>query len=267
MKKLILVILMAFTLTACGVPQRDYDAVVAENTQLKTQVDKLEGELEDLKFGPERTLHDIKAEYENKNFEKVKQLVAGLIEKNPTAPETTEAKTILAKIESAEKAAKEADEKRLAAAVSYMTITSDEMTGITWYKDPSTTEYIDVNSFYAYVGKRDDSLVLRLKIQYQGDDWLFINSYTIKADDETFKLTMEYGDVQRDNGYGGVWEWIDIPATQDNIKMLKAIAKAKKTTVRHEGDTSYHDRVLTAKETQAISKVLDAYEALGGSVQ
>lgn len=289
MKKLSLVILMLLVLSACGVSKDEHQVVLDKNVELQNRVEELGKsnseltlELEELKFGASKILEEIKISFDGKDYVKTKELAVTLSEKHPTAPEVTEANKVLASIkkieEDAQKAkdlaekqkkeelakAAEAEKQRLATAVSKMRIKYDEMTDITWYTDKTTTEYVDTNAFYAYIGVVGDTPTLRLKIQYQGDDWLFIDSYIIKVGDETHTISPSYGQVERDNGYGGVLEWYDVAADKDTIAMLRDIASSKKTTVRHSGDTTYYDRVLQMSEKDAIQNVLNAFDALSG---
>ncbi|MNJ71941.1 hypothetical protein D3C77_685410 [compost metagenome] len=101
---------------------------------------------------------------------------------------------------------------------------------------------------------------LRLKLQYHSDSWLFVESVTIKADDQKFQL----GGLsfERDNSYGGIWEWSDTVA--DNQAMLRKIADAKKVTIRFEGRQYYSDFALPESQKRAIKEMIVAWERYGG---
>lgn len=101
---------------------------------------------------------------------------------------------------------------------------------------------------------------LRLKLQYHSDSWLFVQSVTIKADDQTFQLGSQ--DFERDNGYGGIWEWSDTVA--ENKAMLRKIADAKKVTIRFDGKQYYNDFILPDSQKRAIKEMILAWERYGG---
>lgn len=146
--------------------------------------------------------------------------------------------------------------------LSSMRVQKDSVTNKKWYYAKSTTKYLDVNSFHLYIGQDQGSEpYLRMRIQYTGDDWLFINKYTINADGRIFTLNPSYGDVERDND-SNVWEWYDASPTSEELEMIKAIAKSKKTVIRPEGDQYYRDRTITGTEKTALSNVMNAYYAL-----
>lgn len=156
-------------------------------------------------------------------------------------------------------------EQEQRAAIAAMRTKTDEIEGITWYHDRSTTPYDNNNSFHLYIGRRGEGQPwLRLRLQYVGDDWLFIEKYTIAADDRRFTIVAGYGNVERDNEGGEVWEWYDIPAGSTEIAIVESVIDAKKAIIRSEGKTYRKDRTITAIEKQALRRVLTAYEAMGG---
>lgn len=161
-----------------------------------------------------------------------------------------------------EKNAEQAFEQTL----SYLKTEVDKVSGITWYK-PSTYPYYANSRSYVlpYIGQRDSSTWLRLKFHYTGDNWLFFEKITISIDGENYYKTYSYYDVERDNGSGDVWEWVDISPTTSDIEMLKQIANSKETIVRFQGDNYHYDLTVKSSDKTAINQVLTAYEALKNS--
>ena len=152
-------------------------------------------------------------------------------------------------------------------ALASMRIKKDNVTNKRWYQDRTTTQYVDVNSLYIYIGQDEGAdPYLRFRIQYAGDDWLFIKKYTLNVDGTIYVIEPEYGEVERDNDTN-VWEWYDINPSAENIDMLKQIATSKKAIIRCEGDQYHRDRTITASEKTAISNVFKAYDALLKKVQ
>ncbi|MEO3946756.1 hypothetical protein [Gorillibacterium sp. CAU 1737] len=135
----------------------------------------------------------------------------------------------------------------------------DEVRELDFYMSQSSPEYDDINAFYPYLVKKNDQLNLRLRIQYKGEDWLFINHYIFKVDQETFDLYPEYDDVKRDNSGFSVWEYYDYSAV-DSIEMLHKIVNSTKTIIRRNGDQYYSDYIVTQDEKDSLRAILEAYE-------
>lgn len=147
-------------------------------------------------------------------------------------------------------------------ALASMRIKKDKVTNQMWYYAKSTTNYIDVNSVHMYIGQNEgQEPYLRFRIQYEGDDWIFIKKYTINVDGTIFTIEPDYGDVERDNDTN-VWEWYDVNPSSENLEMLKAISVSKKAIIRCEGDQYHDDRTITASEKTALKKVFTVYDAL-----
>jgi hypothetical protein len=167
--------------------------------------------------------------------------------------------TVDPKAAEAEKAKAAEDLKTALAA---LRVKKDSVTNKKWYYARTTTEYLDSNSLHLYMGQEQGSdPYLRLRIQYAGDDWLFINKFTINVDGEVFVIEPDYGDMERDND-ADVWEWYDINPSDENVSMLKTIMNSKKAVIRCEGDQYYRDRTITATEKKALKAVLTGYSAL-----
>jgi hypothetical protein len=150
------------------------------------------------------------------------------------------------------------------AALAQMSIKNDQVKNIKWYQDKSSPKYVNRNGFYLYVGASPNfSTTLRLKIQYYGDDWLFIEKYIFNVDGDVYEINPDYGDVETDND-SKVWEWLDISPNSSQVSMLKAISKSKKTIMRLEGSKYYKDVVITSAQKSAIKRVLVVYAGLGG---
>jgi hypothetical protein len=273
-------------LGACGVSSSEHRVAVAERDSLQAVLASTMVELEDLKFGSERLLALATASFADGKHEEARGHAAMLIDRHPGASERAEADRIRAAAEPritereersrrereaaaerdrrerelAERRAREERERALAAARRER----DDMRGITWYAHRSSPEYLNSRSdVHMYIGRTDAGHVNpRFRIQYKADDWLFIRSYLIKADDRTFTVEAGSFDVERDNGYGGIWEWYDIPATAREFEILRAIANSKISVIRHQGQQYYRDRTVTDREKQAIREMLIVHDNL-----
>ena len=262
--------LISLILTSC-VSQSDYDKLKKENEILKT-------ELNELKFGADKLLTQAKTQIESKDFVSAQQALETLIQKHPKSEQVKEAKLLLPKIEqgikekeeatqAAKLEAEKAEKVRLANATKKLRTQYDDVKGITWYYDRSTPQYTNYNSFHIYMGKEKDGKPwLRFRIQYTADDWLFIQSYIIKTDNSSYTIETTYGEVETDNGSGGIWEWFDVPMDNTKYSIIKDIIDSKSVKLRYNGKQYYKDRFLSSTEKQGLKNVLDAYESLGGTL-
>jgi hypothetical protein len=276
------VCLLLISLIGCGrVSQKDYDLLKSENESLKK-------ELDELKFGAERLLGNAQNHIANNDYIAAKSELSILLNKHVASQQAKEAKDLLPFVEQKlrekeiaeeeerkekekavedERLAKEkAERDRLANATKKLRTKYDDMKGITWYYDKSTPQYTNYNSFHIYMGQENKGKPwLRFRIQYAADNWLFIGSYIIKTDNQSYTISTSYGDVETDHGHGGIWEWYDVSFTSNYYSIVKDIIKSKNVKLRCIGTQYYKDRTITEKEKQGLQNILDAYEALGGS--
>lgn len=263
-------VLMIALFGCSGVSESEYKALKAENEKLKE-------EIQDLKFGPDKLIKKAKLYLENREFEKAESELNTLIQKHPVSDQVTEAKSLLAiankgieekkLAEEKEKAERERIEKeRLANATKKLSKKYDDVNEITWYRDRNSPAYVNYNGFYAYIGQSKGSKpFLRLAIQYAADDWLFIENYTIKVDNQTYEITENsYGEIKTDNGEGGIWEWLDRQVGSSEYEIIKAVANGKNVKIRFEGKDYRKDKIISLQQKVALRNILDAYKALGG---
>ena len=246
--------------------QEQVDELTSKLDAATQQLGETKAELEDVKFAADRLLTEAEAALKKQDLQEAKRLAGLLNEKYAKSPQATRAAEIVKLIEKAiaDKAA--AEKARLAAATKNMRSNTDDVRGITFYKDTTTTQYTDVKSLHLYIGKNTTRTWLRLRIQYTADDWLFIDNFVIKADDQRFDMPSVGSLMERDNAAGAIWEWYDGPVRASDIAMLKAIVASKSATLRYNGKQYYSDRAITAAEKQALQNVLDAFVALGGDL-
>ena len=155
-------------------------------------------------------------------------------------------------------------DEEYAAALTQMTFKDDAVVGNRFMTAKSSPQNANQDEFAIYLSGTQTSFGgIRFIARYAGNDWVFFDRIVVNVDGKVFNLDFDYFDVNRDNGYGGVWEWVDIIPSSANVSMLKLIADSKSTIVRFQGDDYKNDRELTTKEKKAISDVftvLDGYE-------
>lgn len=150
------------------------------------------------------------------------------------------------------------------AALTQMRISKDEVKGTSWYYDKSSPKYVNANGFFLYIGTgKGYTPTLRLKIQYYGDDWLFIDSYFFNVDGKTKSIDPGYGDIETDND-SKVWEWFDTEPNKSEVELIKSIIKSKKAVMRLEGSKYYKDVTISSTQKKALQRVLTVYAGLGG---
>ena len=160
-----------------------------------------------------------------------------------------------------DKIAKTEGAKKAKEAFSILNATEDKVQGITWYEPKERPYYADTRSYVLpYIGVQNGNAFLRLAYWYTADDWVFWKSVTIMVDGKKYYDYFGAFNTVRDNEYGNVWEYGDKIATEENIKMLYAIADSKETIVRFQGDDYHYDLTISASDKKAIKNVLTAYE-------
>jgi len=140
----------------------------------------------------------------------------------------------------------------------------DEVDSITWYRHKFSPDSNVSNALWAYIGKKNGEVWLRMKITYTGSDWLFINGFTFNIDGSNYPVSLDWGDRKSDNSAGQVWEWVDLMVDAQGYALLEKIRDSKRTIIRYQGDQYKFDRDISTEEKQAIKEVLLAYEAMGG---
>lgn len=140
----------------------------------------------------------------------------------------------------------------------------DEMNDASFYYDKSSPESNKSNNMMLYFGHNDKKKEkwLRMRIKYTASDWLFINSYMIKTDNQTYTLSPSYGEVKTDHNGGSIWEWYDFNPSSDNISMIEDIINSETVKIRHTGKQYQKDREVSKKEKEALKNVLTAFELL-----
>ncbi|MCO7721947.1 hypothetical protein NJB85_01990 [Myroides odoratimimus] len=264
MKRLIFIFTISTILLSCK------ENNSAELEELRIENETLKKEIEDLKHGAEALLFSSTNFIQDKEYIQASIDLKILLDKYPSSKEAIKAKELLAKVEKEIEAQKIADEKakkeKLANATKNMRSNHDDIREITWYRDKTTPRYTNRNNLHLYFGKTpQDAFILRFVIQYTADDWLFIDRYTIKTDNNTYNINTEYGEVKKDNNSGSIWEWYDTQMTSTLYDIVKDIISSKSVKLRCSGSQYYKDRTITEAEKKALQNVLDAYEALGGN--
>ena len=136
--------------------------------------------------------------------------------------------------------------------------------GLTWYKPKDAPQYVNYNGIYCYFAKNTQGrpYSLRLKIQYEADDWLFIKTIYFSIGDKAYRYIPE--NVERDHGEGRIWEWSD-QAFDSNIKeIIDALIIAPSAEIKFSGSQYYNIKKITNRQIKSIKQTIELYKAMGG---
>lgn len=235
--------------------EKEYDAFLVDS--VKKQIDSIGT----VSLKSKELLDAIAEDYEQ------------LSEENKTL--VTNYGTFTEAVEQYEKLQKEQQEKEeqtrkkaFADAVKDMRHKVDEISEYTWYYPKAFPQHINTRSYflpYLSVHKKTGEVNMRLKVNYFADDWIFWTKLIISIDGNNSKMNFNYYDVNRDNHYGDVWEYVDIRCDADDILLLRAIANSEKTLVRFQGDMYRKDMTISENDKASIRSILNAYDAYYGN--
>lgn len=262
MKKTILFFLSLTFLCSCGPTQEEYDQVMQSNDELKKQIQTLQQELDGFRYAPEKLLAQGNESYKKKDLDELKIIGEKL---KLYHPESDEAIKIQNMINSIEKELKEKEEKEKAqrlAAVNKLKKSFDDVSGITWYRNPYFTHYANSNMTSLCIGEKEDDLWLRLTMSYYGSDWIFFEQAYLSYDGKTHSIDFNrYQNKETENSGGSVWEWIDVPVDQALLSFLNELKDGKTPKMRLSGKYT-KTRNLSPNEIKGIRDVLLAYDVL-----
>jgi hypothetical protein len=261
MKQPILYLLVILLLAGCVSKTRE--------TELLNKITELEQELDDCQFGSDKILAKIKIEFENENFAEVKILFAEMEQRHPESEHYSESKSFYDKVINIEEQIRREAERKVEMekqaklkALKKLKKNYDDVSGITWYKQPYFIHYTNTNLTSIYLGDNGTSRWLRLMMTYQGDDWIFFEKAYLSYDGNTKEIVFDkYENKETENSGGGVWEWIDVKVTKDLETFLREFSKSKNAKMRFTGKYT-KTRNLIWNERQGIRDVLNGYDAL-----
>lgn len=222
---------------------------------------------------PEKLLSQAKVNIEHKYYNFAMTKLEELVNKHPDTEQAKEAKKLFSIVQKKMKAKQTAEAnkldnetKKLDNATKKLRKEYDDIKEITWYYDKGTPKTYYKDYLNLYISKEKTGMPsLLFHIQYTSGKWLFIESYIIKTDNNSYSISPSYGEIERDNSSGSIVEWYDVAMNQKIYNMVKDIASSKKVKLRCNGEHYYNDRLLSKEEKEGIKNVLEGYRILGGS--
>ena len=94
---------------------------------------------------------------------------------------------------------------------------------------------------------------------YRGDDWLFVNKYSLRYGDKVFNSKKIK--FKRDNS-SKVWEWYTKLANKTDLRLLRDLTNQPDTAIRFSGKKYYKDIDISAKAKSNLKDILDIYKIL-----
>lgn len=266
MKKLLLII-CTICCSFCS-NQSQITSLEHKITQLQTENEKLQKELDKYKYAPSKLLADIKKSYNVSNYTELSRLVNQMREYHPNAQELKQAEEyekkltdqILLERQKEIEAQQRAERERLKA-VDKLKKKFDDVSGVTWYTNPYFTHYNNRNLCSLYIGQQGNQVWLCLKMSYYGDSWIFFDSAYLSYEGNTYKIPFnEYEDKKSDSDTE-TWEWITVVVNNDLLQFLQKAIKSDNIKMRLSGKYT-KTRDLSKNEKQGLKDVLLAYDVL-----
>jgi hypothetical protein len=277
MKHFSLILTTIILLTSCS--------DIEKESQFQNRITELEQQLDECQNGADKIYAKIKLSFDKNDFNECKNYYQEMKERHPDSKLFGEVQSIYDKIikEETEKAEKERllsekqekqrklktekEKQEKLKALKKLRKKYDDVSDITWYKQPYFTHYSNTNLTSIYMGVNDNSRWLRLMMSYQGDDWIFFERAYLSYDGNTKEIIFDkYDEKKTENSGGGVWEWIDLTVTKDIEIFLREYAKSKNAKMRLSGKYT-KTRNLTYNERQGILDVLNGYDVLESGIK
>jgi hypothetical protein len=277
MKNLILLLTTIILLLSCSDKKKE--------AQLENQITELQSQLDKCINGADKIHAKVKLAFEQNDLIKFKGLYIEMEERHPDSKLFVEVKDIYDKIikDEKEKAEKERlliekkervnklkaekEKQSKLKALKKLRKKLDDVSGVTWYKQPYFTHYTNTYLTSIYMGEKGNRRWLRLQMSYKADDWIFFEKAYLSYDGITKEIVFDkYDEKETDNGSGGISEWIDVKVSSDMESFLREFAKSKKAKMRFSGKYT-KTRTLTHNEKIGILDILNGYDVLESGIK
>lgn len=141
-----------------------------------------------------------------------------------------------------------------------MRLKYDKVENVTYIQDKTSSPYINSNSFNLFIAKTNTNADLWIRISYTGDNWIFFNKIILNIDGQKNVIPLDYYEVNRDNAYGEVWEFVNLDYNRYE-NLINKIINSKTTLIRLTGER-YYDKTITNVEKQAMKRVIEYYNLI-----
>lgn len=126
-----------------------------------------------------------------------------------------------------------------------------------WWVKPKSFSDMPV---YSYFGKQGSNKWMRIVASYEGYDWIFFDRISILSNSQRYDKSFNHYDVERDNGSGKVWEWVDISTTEKEMFILDTLRS-------HQGKIRFSGKYDSTKEISKahsleLNSIFTVYKAI-----
>lgn len=258
--------------------QNENQTLRTENDRLKTELAKLNHDLDEFRYSPTLLLKQAKTYFNNRDYFRAKENLSLLIHKHPNSKEAGEGKYLLQRVQNmistddqlvnnqkpvqTENLTQKTDGKY---SIEAMHSSYDVNEKATFYRDRSAPRYANENGLFLYFRKYKDkprASDLRIRIQNISSNLIRIQTYNFKVDDRIYKITPQK--IYSDSSSGQYWEWCDLVLDANAYKIIDHIINSNSSKFRIEGANGFVDNVLDSADKRALKNSLEAYRALGG---
>ena len=255
-----LILLATVVLVSCN--QSKITEMQTTIASLRDSLNILTEQLNAYRSSPEKLCANVEKLYQDENLAELERIDSVLSIYHPESAEATVVSNLISKLETTFEKRAEAEKQKRLKAVTKLKKNYDDVSGITWYYNPYFTHYNDINSMSLYIGQKQNDIWLRLRMSYEGDDWIFFEKAYISYEGNTIEIPFDrYRDKESDNSGGSVWEWIDVPVSDAMLKFLTDASKSNDIKMRLSGKYT-KTRNLSYNERQALKDMLLAYDVL-----
>ena len=254
------ILFLPFALVSCN------QAKIAEMQKtivsLRDSLNIMAEQLNGYRCSPEKLCANVEKLYQDENLTELERIDSVLSIYHPESTEAATVNSLISKLEITFEKRAEAEKQKRLKAVTKLRKEYDDISGITWYRNPYFTHYNNRNLMSLYIGQKQDDLWLRLKMSYEGDDWIFFEKAYISYEGNTMEISFDrYRDKESDNSGGRVWEWIDVSVNDAMLNFLTDASKSSNIKMRLSGKYT-KTRNLSYNERQALKDILLAYDVL-----
>lgn len=267
----ILFFVLSLILTGC-VGKGELEEKNKRIEQLEKELSECRQELNGYKRSPSKLLKWFQYGIEREDEDYLLSVYDSLKQYHPESNEKLQADKLLEQYNNLRRKKKE--ERRLAeekaekekfASLNRLKKDHDDVEGQTWYKNPYFIHYTNSNLTSIYIGKKDDTVWLRLKMSYYGDDWIFFDTAYLSYDGNTIEIPFdEYRDKKTDHE-ADVWEWIDVSVSDSMLSFLRQMVNSSSPKMRLSGKYS-KTRTLSKNEIKGIKDVIAGYDVLKSNI-
>jgi len=125
---------------------------------------------------------------------------------------------------------------------------------------PRFTGAFGDHSIYNYIVLRDDEAFLRLKLKFTNNDWLFVDSFVVAADD--YRWNSPSFEFTKDNNATLVWEWINVLPDEKLNYAIEKLCEADVSYIRFYGQKYKMDWEVSDRAKRNLRDIRELYRRM-----